>query len=54
MPFLLKDVAGKNEYNLSDGIHPNAAGHKIIAENIYDFLLKRPTIQLPKQPRWKS
>ena len=50
MPFLLKDVAGKPEYNLNDGIHPNAAGHKIIAENIYNFLLRKPTIQLPKQP----
>ena len=50
MPFLLKDVAGKPEYNLSDGIHPNAAGHKIIAENIYNFLLRQPTIRLPKQP----
>ena len=50
MPFLLKDVAGVPSLNLTDRIHPNAAGHKIIANNIYDFILKRPTVQLPKPP----
>ena len=47
---LLKDVAGVPSLNLTDRIHPNAAGHKIIANNIYDFILKRPTVQLPKPP----
>ena len=33
MPFLLKDVAGLSEYNQMDGIHPNKAGHVIVAAN---------------------
>ena len=33
-PFFLKGVAGKNELNLSDGIHPNAKGISIIVDNI--------------------
>ena len=38
MPFLLKDVAGKKEFNQADGIHPNENGHKIIAKNVFEFL----------------
>lgn len=38
MPFLLKGVAGKVEYNLADAIHPDAKGHKVIAANVWDFL----------------
>lgn len=34
-PFLLEDVAQKQELNLPDGIHPNAEGSKIIADNLY-------------------
>ncbi len=36
LPFLLKDVAGKKELNIEDGIHPNAAGYKIIANTVYE------------------
>jgi len=39
IPFLLKDVAGKPELNQSDGIHPNPAGHKIVAETVLTYLL---------------
>lgn len=35
LSFLLEKIAGKPEYNLPDGIHPNEKGHQIIAENIY-------------------
>jgi acyl-CoA thioesterase-1 len=35
IPFILDKVAGNPKYNLSDGIHPNEAGHKIVAETIY-------------------
>lgn len=35
IPFLLDGVAGQSELNLADGIHPNEAGHKIIAEKVY-------------------
>lgn len=33
-PFLLEGVAGDRRYNLADGIHPNADGYRIVAENL--------------------
>lgn len=38
IPFLLKSVAGNPQLNLYDRIHPNAAGQKILAENVWDVL----------------
>lgn len=38
IPFLLQDVGGEPELNLEDGIHPNVAGHKILAENVWSVL----------------
>jgi acyl-CoA thioesterase I len=38
IPFLLEDVAGNESLNLSDGIHPNAQGHKIVAENVLKII----------------
>lgn len=38
IPFLLQDVAGIAELNLSDGIHPTPEGHKIVAENVWKYL----------------
>lgn len=38
MPFLLEGVAAKPELNLGDGIHPNAEGHRRLAENIQPYL----------------
>ena len=38
MPVLLDGVAGEKELNQSDGIHPNAQGHKYIAKEVYKFL----------------
>lgn len=38
MPFLLKGVAGEQEFNQADGIHPNIKGHEIIAEEVYEFI----------------
>lgn len=35
LPFLLEGVALKRELNQADGIHPNAAGTKLMTENIY-------------------
>ncbi|WP_026449849.1 arylesterase [Aequorivita capsosiphonis] len=40
IPFILKDVGGIKELNQSDGIHPTAAGHKIVAENVWEVLSK--------------
>jgi acyl-CoA thioesterase I len=39
MPFLLDGVGGIAKLNQKDGIHPNAQGHAIIAENLYKFIL---------------
>lgn len=39
IPFILKDVAGKPALNLSDGIHPNAKGHEIIAQTVLEHLM---------------
>lgn len=38
IPFILENVAGNPKYNLADGIHPNEAGHKIIADNVFAVL----------------
>jgi acyl-CoA thioesterase I len=38
MPFILEGIALKRELNQGDGIHPNAAGAKIMTENIYNAL----------------
>ena len=40
IPFLLEDVGGIEDLNQPDGIHPNAAGHEIIARNIYPVIKK--------------
>jgi acyl-CoA thioesterase-1 len=34
LPFLLEGVAGVDSLNQDDGIHPTAAGHRIVAENV--------------------
>ena len=38
VPYLLQGVAGDPSMNLSDGIHPNAAGQKILAETVWHAL----------------
>ena len=38
IPFLLEGVAGEPSLNLPDGIHPNAAGHSILAENVWSAM----------------
>jgi acyl-CoA thioesterase-1 len=35
IPFLLEGVAGVSRYNQPDGIHPNEAGEKIVADNVW-------------------
>ena len=39
IPFLLQDVGGDDKLNQTDGIHPNAEGHKVVANNVYKILL---------------
>jgi acyl-CoA thioesterase-1 len=38
VPFLLEGVGGKPELNQPDHIHPTAAGHRIVAENVWKVL----------------
>lgn len=47
LPFLLEGVAMKRELNQADGIHPNAAGTKLMMENIYAKL--KPMLTAKKQ-----
>ncbi|HTL04284.1 MAG TPA: arylesterase [Gemmatimonadales bacterium] len=44
VPFLLAGVAGIDSLNQEDGIHPTAAGHRILAANVWRVLeaLTRP------------
>jgi len=43
MPFLLDGVAGNPSLNQADGIHPNAAGHRVIADRLWPYL--RPLLR---------
>lgn len=38
IPYLLAGVGGDPALNLPDRIHPNAAGHKILADNVWKVL----------------
>jgi acyl-CoA thioesterase I len=38
VPFLLQGVAGTEKLNQSDGIHPTAAGARIVADNVWTAL----------------
>ncbi|MBM3854841.1 MAG: arylesterase [Verrucomicrobia bacterium] len=43
IPFLLEGVGGSVELNLPDRIHPNPAGHAVIAETVWKHL--RPLLE---------
>jgi acyl-CoA thioesterase-1 len=47
IPFLLAGVGGRRELNQDDRIHPNAAGHALVAENVWKVL--RPILQSQRQ-----
>jgi len=38
LPFLLQDVAGRQTLNQPDGIHPTAAGARIVADHVWTVL----------------
>jgi acyl-CoA thioesterase I len=40
IPFILNNVGGIDSLNQEDGIHPNAAGEKIVMENVWEILVK--------------
>lgn len=39
IPFLLEGIAADVRYNIPDGIHPNAEGHKIVAKTVLKYLI---------------
>ena len=43
VPFLLEGVAGVPALNQADGIHPNAAGQRVVADNVWRAL--KPLLQ---------
>jgi acyl-CoA thioesterase I len=43
VPFFLDGVAGVRQLNIDDGIHPNAEGHRVLAENVWPVL--QPVLQ---------
>ena len=45
VPFILLRIAGNPDLNLEDRFHPNAAGHRVIAETIWPYL--RPMLLSP-------
>jgi acyl-CoA thioesterase-1 len=45
VPFVLEGVGGKPELNQSDHVHPTAAGHRIVAENVWKVL--KPVLAAP-------
>ncbi len=48
VPFLLQGVAGDETLNQRDGIHPTAAGARIVADNVWAVL--KPIAELRRQP----
>jgi acyl-CoA thioesterase-1 len=38
VPFLLEGVGGQRELNQDDGMHPTAAGQRILADNVWAYL----------------
>ena len=38
VPFLLEGGGGERELNQSDGVHPNADGHRVVADNVWRVL----------------
>lgn len=45
IPFLLEGVAGVDSLNQRDGMHPSAAGERIVAENVWKTL--KPVLERP-------
>lgn len=39
-PFFLEGVAGNRDINAPDGIHPTAAGYRIVVDNIYPSVIE--------------
>jgi acyl-CoA thioesterase-1 len=52
IPFLLAGVAGISRLNQADGVHPNLAGERIVADNIWKGL--KPIIAQLDRPQAKG
>jgi acyl-CoA thioesterase-1 len=50
LPFLLDGVAGISRLNQPDGVHPNIAGERIVADNLWKSL-KPIVAQLDRNPK---
>jgi acyl-CoA thioesterase I len=46
VPFLLQGVAGSESLNQRDGIHPTAAGARLVADNVWSVL--KPIVEAPR------
>jgi len=46
IPFLLEGVGGVDSLMQGDGIHPTEAGHRIVAENVWETL--RPVLEVER------
>jgi acyl-CoA thioesterase I len=49
IPFFLEGVAGRDELNQEDRIHPNAEGEKIVAATVYKYL--KPLLEKDRENR---
>ncbi len=52
IPFFLDRVAGRSELNQRDGVHPNAAGTRIVADTVYQAL--KPMLEAEKDAEVKA
>jgi acyl-CoA thioesterase-1 len=52
IPYLLEGVGGDPDLNLPDRIHPNAAGQRILAENVWRVL--EPILRKIKERRFET
>lgn len=52
IPFLLEGVGGVDSLMQSDGIHPNARGHRVVAENVWEVLkpVLEESLELEAEP----
>jgi acyl-CoA thioesterase-1 len=48
IPFIGEDVIGRDRYIQMDGIHPNASGHEVIAETVWEYL--EPILEARLEP----
>ena len=54
IPFLLTGVGGVDSLNQGDGIHPNVAGERIVAGNVWRVLLPLVRGQAARIPNPES